>query len=358
MNQRRGYCRTSVRGVVAPTRERTALTISGCVLAVSVCLVTSVMGADRLPAYKGDPRDTSVSGLSSGAFMAMQYQVAFAATVRGAGIVAGGPYYCAAGNLLNTTICMGQVANRPPVPTLMVASARTFAAAGKIDALDHLQNHRVYVFSGTNDRVVRRSAADAVVAFYRLAGVRDAALEYVNTVPAGHGLITPTYGGDCGITASPWLNHCTVAGVGYDQAGAILEQIYGTLNAPTAALTGKIVTFDQQEFTSNGARMADEGYVYVPASCASGSPCRLHIAFHGSTQSAKAVGDKFYANAGYNRWADSNDMIVLYPQVNSSLLNPQGSWDWFGYTGANYATKSGPQLAAVRAMADRLLAGR
>ena len=98
--------------------------VSGFVLAVYVCLGTSVTAADRLPAYKGDPQGTSVSGLSSGAFMAVQYQVAFSASVKGAGIVAGGPYYCAAGIALNAGICMGQVANKPPVPALMVAAAR------------------------------------------------------------------------------------------------------------------------------------------------------------------------------------------------------------------------------------------
>jgi poly(3-hydroxybutyrate) depolymerase len=333
--------------------------VSGFVLALYVCLGTSVTAADRLPAYKGDSQGTSVSGLSSGAFMAVQYQVAFSASVKGAGVVAGGPYYCAAGIALNASICMGHVANRPPVPTLMVAAARLFALSGRIDALDHLKGHRVYVFSGTNDQVVRQPAVDAAVAFYKLAGVGHGAIKYVNTVPAGHGFITPAYGGECGTNASPWLNHCLVDGVGLDQAGAIFNQIYGALNAPATALTGKIVAFDQKEFASNAARMADEAYAYVPESCASGTPCRLHIAFHGCAQSAKVVGDRFYANAGYNRWADTNNIIVLYPQVNSSLPNnPQGCWDWFGYTGGSYPTKTGPQLAAVKAMADRLLGGQ
>jgi len=332
--------------------------VCGFVVAVCACFGPAINAADRLPAYKGDAQGTSVSGLSSGAFMAMQYQVAFSASVKGAGVVAGGPYYCAAGIVLNVSTCMGQVANKPPVPTLMVAAARSFASSGRIDALDHLKNHRVYVFSGSNDDVVRRPAVDATVAFYKLAGVGDDAIQYVNTVPAGHGLITPSYGSACGTNASPWLNHCTVDGSGYDQAGAILGQIHGPLNAPVAALTGKLLAFDQGEFASNAARMADEAYVYVPGSCASGTACRLHIAFHGCAQSAKVVGDKFYMNAGYNRWADTNNMIVLYPQVNSSLLNLQGCWDWFGYTGGSYPTKTGPQLAAVKAMADRLLGGQ
>ena len=38
---------------------------------------------------------TSVSGLSAGAYMAGQFQIAHSSIVRGAGIVAGGPYGCA-----------------------------------------------------------------------------------------------------------------------------------------------------------------------------------------------------------------------------------------------------------------------
>jgi hypothetical protein len=51
-----------------------------------------------LPAYDVGPAETSVSGLSSGGYMAVQFDVAHSATLRGAGIVAGGPYYCAQGD--------------------------------------------------------------------------------------------------------------------------------------------------------------------------------------------------------------------------------------------------------------------
>jgi len=47
---------------------------------------------------------------------------------------------------------------------------------------------------------------------------------------------------------------------------------------------------------------------------------------------------------------------VLFPQVEPSFqpLNPNGCWDWWGYTGLDYATKSGTQIRAVKAMLDRL----
>jgi len=290
--------------------------------------------------------------------MAVQYEVAFSASVRGAGVVAGGPYYCAAGSALNAAICMGQVPAMPPAAPLMVAAARGFATAGQIDPLEHLRAHRVHVFRGTRDSVVRAPAVDALVAFYRALGVAGEALQYVNALPAGHALITADYGNDCEANAAPYISHCTVDGVGYDQAGAILQQVFGALNAPARDPAGELRAFDQAEFGADAARMAGEGYVYVPRSCAGGAACALLIAFHGCAQSARSVGDRFYAHAGFNRWADSNDLIVLYPQVDASLLNPQGCWDWFGYTGPAYATRRGPQLVAVRAMAERLVGRR
>ncbi|MCC7464184.1 MAG: depolymerase [Gammaproteobacteria bacterium] len=289
--------------------------------------------------------------------MAVQYQVAFSASVRGAGIVAGGPYYCAAGNALNAPLCMGQVPGVPPAAPLMVAAAAGFAAAGQIDALEHLRAQRVYVFSGTRDTVVRPAAVAALVAFYRALGIDGEALQYVDNVPAGHAMITADYGNACDANAAPYISHCSVAGAGYDQAGAILRQLFGALNAPAAVPAGALREFDQTEFGSGAARMADSGRVYVPHTCADGAPCAVLIAFHGCAQSELRIGDGFYAHAGFNRWADTNALIVLYPQVDATLLNPQGCWDWFGYTGPGYATRYGPQLAAVHAMAERLVGG-
>ena len=52
--------------------------------------------AVNLPALNIDKTQTTVSGLSSGGFMAVQLHVAYSATFKkGAGIVAGGPFYSA-----------------------------------------------------------------------------------------------------------------------------------------------------------------------------------------------------------------------------------------------------------------------
>jgi hypothetical protein len=43
--------------------------------------------------------NTTVSGISAGGFMAAQMAIAFSASIAGAGIFAGGPFYCAQGQL-------------------------------------------------------------------------------------------------------------------------------------------------------------------------------------------------------------------------------------------------------------------
>lgn len=43
---------------------------------------------------------TTVSGISSGAFFSVQMQVAYSSLIAGAGVIAGGPYYCAQGNMV------------------------------------------------------------------------------------------------------------------------------------------------------------------------------------------------------------------------------------------------------------------
>ena len=115
--------------------------------------------------------------------------------------------------------------------------------------------------------------------------------------------------------------------------------------------------FNQRAFAPASSGMAEAGYLYVPQPCAAaGARCKVHVAIHGCVQAAESVGDKFYTESGYNHWADDNKLIVLYPQVNKSTApyNPQGCWDWWGYTGANYALKSGVQMKAIKAMVDRL----
>jgi hypothetical protein len=43
--------------------------------------------------------------------------------------------------------------------------------------------------------------------------------------------------------------------------------------------------------------------------------------------------------------------------ASGSLANPNGCWDWIGWYGGNFAQRSGTQVAAIKAMVDRLASG-
>ena len=73
-----------------------------------LAIASSANSADllSLPSFNIDTNQISVSGFSSGAYMAVQFDVAFSSILRGAGIVAGGPYYCAQNSAtIATTTC-------------------------------------------------------------------------------------------------------------------------------------------------------------------------------------------------------------------------------------------------------------
>lgn len=319
-----------------------------------------------LPAYQVDLSQTSVSGLSSGAFMATQFHVAFSSNMVGAGIIAGGPFYCAGSvpgvPFVETamTLCMWPILGSAPNAGLLVEQAKRFALFGDVDSLDHLKKSKVYLFSGTADITVATKVVDQTAAFYKMAGVPERNIRYVNNVEAGHSIITDNVNSNaCEVTKSPYINNCH-----FIQSHDILRHIYGNLNPPSKQLAGKLLKFNQKEFVlSYFSSMSDEAYLYVPKSCETDT-CKVHVVFHGCGQGASRIGDLFYTTTGYNELADTNNIIVLYPQAERSNglfspYNPKGCWDFWGYSRLSFLlpdfyTKQATQMAAVKAMLSQL----
>ncbi|MES2298464.1 MAG: polyhydroxybutyrate depolymerase [Pseudomonadota bacterium] len=334
--------------------------------ALLVCAAGASSAAERLPALHADATQSSVSGISSGGYMAVQFHVAYSAQLRGAGVVAGGPFYCAkdsAAMAVNNCMHPGRTDPVPPVDKL-VSYTESLEHAGSIDPTMHLRGERVWLFSGRRDRTVDQSVMDALRSYY-LHFMPASHIVYENSLDAGHAFPTRDYGGACSFTGPPYIDNC-----GLDAAGAILQQIYGTLAARAEAAQGKLIEFDQREFLGGDAyahSMRDSGFAYIPPACAQAS-CRVHVAFHGCAQNVDAVGDAFLRHAGYNEWADANALIILYPQTIARngigwrfwdwpfVFNPQGCWDWWGYDSEHYYQKDGPQMLAVKRMIERLAA--
>ena len=331
-------------------------------LAFLIVLVACSRGGDALPGLGINVGETSVSGLSAGAYMAGQLQVAHSKQIVGAGIVAGGPFGCAesqANNLLpsiakNLSQAFEDCLNGRGLPdtAALVERAKGLAAAGEIDPLADLSKDRVYLFSGGKDRVVDRSVVEAAKRFYIDAGVPKENVALMTRDDAGHSILTNDTGNACGLSASPFVSDCD-----YDQSGAILNWIYGELNAPAERPKGRFLIFDQSPYAEAGNGLSSEAVVYIPAACTGQNGCRLHIALHGCEQNRDQVGMTFIEGSGFARWADTNRLVILFPQVEASILNPKACWDWWGYTGKDFLTKDAPQIAAIWRMVERLARG-
>jgi poly(3-hydroxybutyrate) depolymerase len=349
------------------TMKRHALDLAVLVLA-AVMIVATVSSlhaedAEQLPALGAELSATSVSGLSSGAYMAGQIEVAHSSQIVGAGLVAGGPFACAETEASKLVpfwpVAVAQNAQQAlykcmkttlgvPDPKALAERAKVLADAGKVDPLSDLAKDNIYLFSGNEDQTVARAVVEAARDFFKDVGVPESNITLVEN-EGGHAFITEEGGAACGISAKPYVSDCD-----YDQAKAILAWIYGSLQDAASEPKGRFIVFDQQTFARPGDGFADEGVIYVPPACAAQQGCRVHIALHGCEQSREAVGDDFIKESGFARVADTNQLIILFPQTKTSAINPQGCWDWWGYTDLDYLGKDAPQITAIWSMVEQL----
>jgi hypothetical protein len=255
---------------------------------------TAEAGGAALGAYNADIGESSISGISSGAFMAVQFATAWSGTIKGVGIIAGGPYYCAqntaigglTGNIGAILTATGPcTAGPPPALEPLIKQTDDWARSSDIDDTHHIAAQKIYIFDGYNDAVVDRTVTDATRRFYLhyLSDLNRGNLFYQTAIGAGHAQVTLAYGLECSANHDYFIDRCH-----YDQAGIILQYIYGALQPRNAEPSGELIAFDQREFTLPASpasySLAETGYVYLPASCAALEPCRVHIALHGASR--------------------------------------------------------------------------
>lgn len=321
---------------------------------VSVMLIAGTASADdgvqALPKLALDPSRVAVAGLSSGAYMATQMQIAYPEIFPNAALIAGGPYGCA-GGVLQVALSTCMKGTPPPDVSALVKTATQRAMSGQVGPLKDLAHSRVYLLHGTADNVVAPAVAEAAAHFYQALRGKPGlgALQVADDGqrPFAHNFPLAATGDDCDKSVSPYLGHC-----GFDAAAEVFAHMFGPApRAAAAQAQGQLRRFDQDALRPDGkdALLASTGYLYLPPDCAAGKPCGLLVAFHGCKQNADAVGEAFVRDAGFNRWADVYHVAILYPQTRASFapLNPQACWDWWGYSGADYDTRQGVQLRWV-----------
>lgn len=146
--------------------------------------------------------------------MAVQFHVAFSKDVNGAAIFAGGPFYCAESTIhYAEKRCMDTTAGLPEVDKL-VALTRADAYSGLVDDPDkHMQNDKVYLFSGTKDSVVAPEVVASLLTYYE-AFIPASNITTVFDFSAEHCLPTLDYGEDCETKSSPYIGDCNFDGAG------------------------------------------------------------------------------------------------------------------------------------------------
>lgn len=294
-----------------------------------------------LPRLHLSSRAATSSGISSGAFMSIQLQVAFSNLFHGAGSFAGGIYACAESDVTQAqNLCMENPQKLDAQKYIELA--QKLESQSLIDPLSNLKSIPIYLFAGTKDSTVRMEASVRSKEFFQAFGAN---IQENFSLASEHGLPTINFGNECDHKSAPWLQKCQV-----DGAGLMLSFLYSDLQTPTEdAVESNLQSFDQTPFIASGDGLEKIGFIYIPTECRHNTnpDCRLHVALHGCSMSPNYINDAFIRHGGYNRWAEKNHLVILYPSVGASELNPRGCWDWFGYTGPDYFNKKSRQMNSI-----------
>ena len=197
--------------------------------------------------------DVTVSGLSSGAFMAVQVHIANSKTVRGSGVFAGGPYYCAKGSMMTAlTTCMstGFGIDIPGIKRQMQA----YEKAGKIDAVSNLSGQKVFIFSGKSDSTVCNKVAVEGEKLYKDLG---ASVETKYDFAASHTMPTKDYGTLCTLSMKPFIGKCN-----YNGAFQALNSLYDDKLTEGSGKYNKSNLYSVSQ-TTTGTVMGPKAYSYL-----------------------------------------------------------------------------------------------
>lgn len=292
--------------------------------------------------------EISVSGISSGAYMAEQYHVANSKRVKSATLFAVGPYYCSQGNSYNAlNACMDtkdQLSIDDSIDKISELEAR-----GVIDPSSNVKNSKVTIINGKRDLTVKESVSSSAVDFYKKLGVKK--VNYLNTFDIAHTFPTINKGNDCKAdSSSPYISSC-----GIDGAKIVFKTFKPLLvKSPREYKENRLFYIKQwEDYSIDNLYVSKHAVAYVPEACEK-SNCDLHISFHGCRQTRFDIDDQYIKDTGLINYAESNKTIVLFPQTLPNLLwNPNGCWDWWGYSGTDFYSNEASQIKVVNRLVEK-----
>jgi len=324
--------------------------------------------------YNIDTKKVTLSGLSGGGSFAEILHLTYSSHFSGIGIFSAFFYRC--GNYSKTIeehyAKCGNPGGYPTKgfkpntklsnPNLAVKNAKEYADAKLIDPLNNLRHQKVFIWQGTIDVYTTPNNGLSVLNIYE-PYLDSKEQVYTKIQYANHHLPTINRGTNCPMQSDPtkdaFIGKCQYNGV-YNMLDFLLPQ--NTVVSPEnqkSKLTN-LKEFDQSEFfhgigNSTTIGLADVGFIYVPSNCTSTkNKCYLHFYFHGCFLTFSEVGTKHIVQSGFLEVAEANNIIVVFPMAKVTPANTGGCFDFFGYTGSNYAMKTGKQITIIQRILERL----
>lgn len=334
-------------------------------ICIFILVLCTSMSISKLLEVNINPETLTISGLSSGGYMAGQFHIAHSQHIKGVGIFSAGPYYCAQGELQRAVEDCTDKPEKLDI-NFLLNKAKAFYDMGLIDSLENVQNQNVYIFSGLLDTRVVHEVSDKLMQFYQLL---DANIKYEIIKDSEHAFPTNDLNNNpCSYRGSPYINNCQTNGAVnciFHLLSKKLQQNF-MQNTEGQFKEENLIEINQSKYfeSTEDFGLNKIAYVYVPDNCKNNMKvCDLHVAFHGCSQTLNHIGKDFMMKTGYLDVAERTDLIILFPQTKiseSNPENPQGCWDFWGYNEEKseeklYSTKRGKQISVIWRMINDLL---
>lgn len=288
-----------------------------------------------------NPNTVTISGLSSGGYMAGQFHLSHSEKIKGVGIFSAGPYYCSQGDIAKAaTDCMANPENLDLDYLLQIAQEHS--KLNLIDNLDNVQKSKVFNFLGLKDSRVLADVSKKLDFFYESLNA-DVKTEIL--VDSEHAFPTENeLNNKCDYLGSPFINNCAFNGalnalkfIGnpdtFNEENLKEKQ---DLLKTIKIKQENLIEIDQRPFFSyEKISMNDKGFLYIPDNCKDNNKvCDLHVVFHGCKQTLDHIEKSFIEKTGFLEIAEVFDVVLLFPQALKSEdqpFNPNGCWDFWGY---------------------------
>ena len=279
----------------------TGISALTCPLQQSLYSPNFIVG--RLPSLGADLDSITISGLSGGSYGASYLSTAFSDTFMGVGLWIGGNF---------GEDVLESASEVDPVTTAAenVALANELFAEGEIDDPANISGMPVYIFSGTEDKIVVPSRQKGQKEFYDTLGAN---IDY-HEEPVGH----------LGFMCDDDLPHC-----GKNLVKRMMTHFFTTINDSTDVdweEKGILRHFWQPYYVDTflwKQQFSPLGYVFYPKQCYDGTTqCKLHIHLHGCLNSVRVLTSVWNSPQNYfYEFAVANDMIVVFPDIQPSFRN-------------------------------------